>query len=347
MRTRPWSATARRRSRKACWCRTGASPPPNWSRTSTASSTCWAPAARPATSRARRSRAATRSRTSLARVPDAAAEGAVRLGAVPQGRCEPGLPPVHPALVQPQPELHQPRGHAIAQLHVLRLLRALRLRALRQVVAADGAAAGAAEGPEVPAAHPVPGAARQPGQHKKRRRERHLRRCAGPRVRAAGQPVHRRHVRAEQRAPAAAVGHRPAVRPGRRQGRGGAQLRLPDHQRRAGVLRREGEHQPLHALGRQRHRDRRFRQRQLRPRPARLPGRGLRRRGDDPRAADRVPSHAARHAGLGLGLEEGGGAPLQPHLGAERPRQFGRRSRRTTSTWTRPTRTRGACRCCA
>ena len=176
---------------------------------------------------------------------------------------------------------------------------------------------------------------------------RDLRRCRRARIRAAGAARDRRHVRAEQRAHAAALGHRQAVRPGQRRRRRRPQLRLPDHERGAGLLRPRHLDQPVHALGRLRHRDGRFRRRQLRPRPARLRRRRLHRRGDEPRPADRIPPDATRHAGLGLGLETRGRRALQPHLHAQRQRQFVVGPAATTSTSTRPTRTPGACRCCA
>ena len=249
----------------------------------------------------------------LARVPEPAAEGALWLRHVPQGRGQPRLPPVPAAVRQHEPALYQPGGAAHEHLHVLRLLRALRLRALRQVLAADLHPAGADEGPELHPAHPVPGAAHQPRCGEEDGDRRHLHRRRGARVRAARPAGDRRHVCAEQRAHAAAVRHRHALRPGHRARRGGPQLRLPDDERGAGVLRPRRQHQPVHALRLQRHADRRLRQRQLRPRAAGIRRRRLRRRGDEPWPADRIPSDAAGHAGLGFGLEA-------------------RRGRRTTTT---------------
>ena len=247
----------------------------------TASNTCSAPAARPATSRARRSPAAIRSRTrarATIRRRRRRSRTARRCSArPPRASATTRSRSLRRNLSQPYTN---PEGHDAQHLHVLRL----------------SASASAASTTRSRRRRPIllPVLLKDPNftlrtqcqvlrinldDAKKQATGVTYVDAARARVRAAGQARHRRHVRAQQRAHAAALRHRHAVRSGDRQGRGRPQLRLPDDERRAGVLRRERQHQSVHALGRERHRDRRFRQRQLRSRSARLRRRRLHRRG--------------------------------------------------------------------
>ena len=115
-------------------------------RTSTASSTCLAPAAKPEILKARRFPAAIfskiRARASIPR----RRRRALRLCNLPQGGRRPRLPRLPAPVLQSEPALHQPRGAHAQYVHLLRILRALRVRALCQVLAPDDSAAGALEG---------------------------------------------------------------------------------------------------------------------------------------------------------------------------------------------------------
>ncbi len=181
----------------------------------------------------------------------------------------------------------------------------------------------------------------------KQRHRRDLRRRPGARDRAAGRAGDHRRVPVPQRAPAAALRHRQALRPAHRRGRGGQELRLPEHGHHQGVLRQGRAYQPLRRRRRQRRGGGRLQRRQLRPRPA-----GLRRRladvGQPGRLqADRRPRRAARHAELGQRLETGGQGRLHAHRVDGRPRHATCPTATTTSTSIRPTRTPTASRCCA
>ena len=112
-------------------------------------------------------------------------------------------------------------------------------------------------------------------------------------------------VRDQQRAPDAAVGHRPALRSGRAERRHRQELLLSDRRQRDAVLRGPA-FQPVHERGRLERDDGRLQhQLGLRPRQARFRRRLQRRRRFQHRAADRLPAGAARHAAMGQGMEGG------------------------------------------
>ena len=99
--------------------------------TTTASNTSAASAARPATSRARSARRQSLRRPALARIPDSAAEAAPTAGTLfEQGRAEARLSSrSRTPAAQHVAALHQPVRRADRRMHVLRLLRVVRLRA--------------------------------------------------------------------------------------------------------------------------------------------------------------------------------------------------------------------------
>ena len=105
------------------------------------------------------------------------------------------------------------------------------------------------------------------------RAEHPLLRQHGPRPGAARRHHRARRLRLQQRAPAARVEARHAVRPGHEHRRRRQELRLPDRRRRRDrVVRRPGV-RALHGRRRALVRDRRLQRRQLRPHRARLHGR--------------------------------------------------------------------------
>ena len=93
--------------------------------------------------------------------------------------------------------------------------------------------------------------------------------------------------------------------PGKRPGRGRAQLRLPDRLGLDRVLRGR-QVQPVRRRRLARCRARRLQQRQFRPRSARLRRRRVDHQRPHQRPSDSLSSDAARHAQLGQRLEEGG-----------------------------------------
>ncbi len=95
-------------------------------------------------------------------------EGAFLRRDVPQGGEQPGLSPFSATFLELESALHQSGRHEAQCLRVLRLLRTLCLRALRQVGAADDDSAGAVGESELRAAHGLPSAAHQPRFAKKR-----------------------------------------------------------------------------------------------------------------------------------------------------------------------------------
>jgi hypothetical protein len=123
--------------------------------------------------------------------------------------------------------------------------------------------------------------------------------------RAAGRPRAGLRLRAVQRAAAAALRHRPALRPCHGRGRGGQELRLSEQRQRHGLFRRRRADQPLRRRRLARRRAGRLQRRQFRPCAARLRGRRLDHLRPYQWPPDQLPAGAAGHAALGLGLEEG------------------------------------------
>ena len=97
-------------------------------------------------------------------------------------------------------------------MHLLRLLRMVRLRQLFQGQPADHDPAGAAAQIEFRGAHRMRGHAHQSRQYRQARDRRHLCRYIGRGIRAAGRSGAAVRLLAVQRAAAAAVGHRHALR---------------------------------------------------------------------------------------------------------------------------------------
>ena len=153
-----------------------------WSRITTGSSISPASPGAPATSRARSSRAAIRWKArGRAEYPTPPLAQGLRAGAVHQGGHGGGAASVPAAVGQPLVGLHQPVRLQPGTLHVLRLLRAVRLCQLLQGQPADLRAAGAGARAELRGAHRQRGHARQPLGGRQARHRRHLRRPAGAR----------------------------------------------------------------------------------------------------------------------------------------------------------------------
>ena len=112
--------------------------------------------------------AAIRSRGPLARLSDAAAEAAIRSDAVRAGRAGDGLQPVPAAFRQSLAGLHESARRHARPVHLLRLLRMVRLRQLLEGQSADHDPAGAGATPEFRGAHAVRGVAHQSRQIGKR-----------------------------------------------------------------------------------------------------------------------------------------------------------------------------------
>ena len=133
--------------------------------------------------------------------------------------------------------LHQSaRRHARA-MHLLRLLRMVRLRQLFQGQPADHDPAGADAQIEFRGAHRMRSHPHQSRQYRQARDRRHLRRYLGRGIRAAGRSRAAVRVPAVQRAAAAAVRHRHAVRSADRPGPDRAQFHASDDVDRARLLR--------------------------------------------------------------------------------------------------------------
>ena len=141
-------------------------------------------------------------------------------------------------------------------------------------------------------------AARQRGFHRQEGHRRHLHRPAWQRDRAAGQHRGSGRLLLQQRAVAAAVGHRHALRAAHRQRSGRPQLLLPARRLGAGVLRRSRV-QSVHRRRPGQHVDRRVQRRPDRPWPARLYRGRLYEHRDERCYADQGQAGAARHAAVG------------------------------------------------
>ena len=125
--------------------------------------------------------------------------------------------------------LHQSARRAHGALHLLRLLRVVRLRQLFQGEPADHDPAGADPQIEFRGARPVRGDAHQPRRLRQARDRRHLSSTPAA-TNGSSRPTSCILCRlfAVQRAAAAAVGDRQALRPCRQQGRDRPQLHAPD-----------------------------------------------------------------------------------------------------------------------
>ena len=187
----------------------------------------------------------------------------------------------------------------------------VRLRQLFQGQPADHDPAGADPQIEFRAARQLRGDADQPRPLRQARHRRHLRRHQRRGMGAAGRPRDPVRLHDVQRAAAAAVEDRPALRPGRQHRRDRPQLHAPGDVERRRLLRQdEVQLQSVHRLRRDRHVHRRVQRRQFRSRPARLRRRRLSRPGADQRPPDRDDAGAAGHAEMGRGVEEGGRATI-------------------------------------
>src|SRR5882724_2588541 len=87
--------------------------------------------------------------TAVTRISEPAAEGALLRCHIPQGCGKPRLSPLPAAIVESEPALHQSARPATGAVRFLRVLRALRLRALRQSQPADDHPAGPAQEPQL------------------------------------------------------------------------------------------------------------------------------------------------------------------------------------------------------
>ncbi len=212
----------------------------------------------------------------------------------------------------------EPLRRADGRVHLLRLLRMVRVRQLFEVEPASVRLSRAAGARQFRAAHAMQRDARQ-GRCGRARRRRGLRGRDRRGVGAARRARDPLRVRAAQRAPAAALGHRHAVRPGRQRRRGGTQLRLPDHLGGRGLHGQEP--QPVHGRGRIGPDRRRLQRRQLRPRAAPLRRRRLHRALEHRRAADPAALRARGHAELGLEVQARPGGELPQRRQDRDPRQ--------------------------
>src|ERR1043166_3057019 len=226
--------------------------------------------------------------------------------------------------------LHQPARRHAWTLHLLRLLRKVRLRQLFEVESANHDHSCPAAQGQFRAAHRERGSQDQSRFDRQARNWRDLCRSGGPRVRTARRDGHSHRLHPSQRAPDAGFGHRQALRPrdGRRDG--WQELRLPDHIQRQRLLRRQGD-EPVHWRWLARHGGRQFQRRQLRPFRHGLHWRRLYRLLEHRRPADRNPSGAGGHAKMGREVEAGGREELphdhldrDPRSGDEPPRQLPR-----------------------
>ncbi len=189
-------------------------------------------------------------------------------------------------------------------------------------------------------------AARQHRRHRQARYRRHLHRRPRRGMGTAGRARAALRLRTFQRAPAAAVRHRHAVRPARRHRRDRPQLRLPDAVLSPDVLRRQ-DSESLHRRRCARPDHRRLERRQFRSFRSWL----HRRRHDRPvqhqRPPDPEPPDAPWHAALGQRLEACHDRALSAQRDDRLPGQFAGGTAATSSTSTPPTPTETAARCCA
>src|SRR5208282_2825614 len=89
----------------------------------------------------------------LPRVSQSSHEGAILRSPVSEGGVGTGLSPVPPAIRQHDAPVYESRGNDFESLRLLRLLRTVWLRALRQGESADGDPAGAHEESQFRASH--------------------------------------------------------------------------------------------------------------------------------------------------------------------------------------------------
>ncbi len=149
----------------------------------------------------------------VAALSDAADEAGLRPHAVCAGCERTWLQAVPAAVRQSVADLYQSaRRHARA-MHLLRLLRMVRLRQLFEGYASDHCTSSAAAQVEFRGAHRMRGDADQSRQHRKARHRRHLCGHVRRRIRAAGGHGIAVRLLAVQRATLVAVRHRQGLRP--------------------------------------------------------------------------------------------------------------------------------------
>ena len=128
--------------------------------------------------------------------------------------------------------LRQPARRPARTLHLLRLLRMVRLRQLFEGLPADDHPSGAGEEIELQLPRRMRGDAHQSRRLRQTGDRRHLRRYERRGMGAAGRPRHPRGLHHLQRSAPPAVGHRQALRSGRQSGGDRPQLHPSDDLRR-------------------------------------------------------------------------------------------------------------------
>ncbi len=274
-------------------------------------------------------------------ISDAAVEAGAWRDAVRGSRAQDRAHAVSAAGLESQRGLRQSARHEARPMHLLRLLRALRLRQLFQGESADLRVAGADALSEFHRADRIRSDQDQHGFHRQARHRRDLCRYIGRGMGTARQHRLALRVLVLQRATDAVVGHRQALRPADRTGRGRPQLRLSDDVKRQPDP--EGQDpQSVHRHRRARHDDRRLQRRQFRSQRARLRRRRLHGRGTDQARVRSRPGRfrRARRNGARSGRRQRRKPISAPS--AFRPMAVPTATRIAGSISTRPTRTGSA-----
>ena len=228
--------------------------------------------------------------------------------------CSP-LPPASSATIRSRTirqslrSLHQPARHHARPVHLLRLLRALRLRQLFEGEPTDDDPADPRPRSQLRSAHAMRGDPHQPRCLRHARDRRHLRRYDRQRMGAARGDGPALRLPALQRPVLLLSGIGKPYDPVTGEGVIGRNFSYQTTSTVEGFY-DEQDLQPVHRLGRKRDDHRQLQRRQFRPRPLRVRGRRLYRHDPDQRQADRNHPRTAGNAGLGCRVEEGGGDEL-------------------------------------
>ena len=264
------------------------------------------------------------------------------------GRQGARLQAVSAAVGQSLAGLHQSARRQARAMHLLRLLRMVRLRQLFQGEPADDDPAGAAAQIEFRGAHRVRGDAHQSRSHRQAGDRRHLRGHVGRGVGTAGRSRAAVRVSAVQRAASAAFGHRHALRSANRQGPDRPQFHPSDDVDRDRLLRQgQIQLQSVCRRRRDRHVHRRVQRRQFRSRPTLgFVGGGYIGQVQTNGRPIESTAGAARYAGLGREMETGAARQLSEHghLRRRLPRLVVQLSRRLSRSRSRPTKIASAAR---
>ena len=250
----------------------------------------------------------------LAALPQSATGAAVQPHPVRQGRARARLQAVSAAVRQHVAGLCEPARRPARTLHLLRLLRMVRLRQLFQGQPADDHSSCSGQEIELQLPHRLRGDAHQCRRLRQAGDRRHLRRYQRRGVGTAGRPRDPRRVHRLQRSAPAHVRHWQTLRSGRQSRGDRPQLHPPDDLRRDRIFRQgEIQLQSVHRLRLDRHDHRRVQRRQFRSWALGLRRRRIHGAGADGRASDSNDSRSARHAPLGGKVEERGAGQLSEH----------------------------------